>query len=173
MDGYGYGYWDGQYANYDMTSDYANCDWGVYNAISNGGGEMGLWRTITHDEWNYLFSYRQDATYKKSKATVVGEQGWVLLPDAWIQPDGVSFMGSASDYDINNYDVNEWIIMENAGAVFLPNAGYRNNTSFGVTESYWTSKAWNTDGAWVTSTQISNASSYRYYGRPVRLIQNY
>ena len=106
-------------------------------------------------------------------ATVVGEQGWILLPDAWIQPDGVDFLGSASSYDVNSYDINEWYIMENAGAIFLPNAGYRSNSSYGVDNNYWTSNNRDTDYAWVTSMQISNASAARYQGRPVRLIQNY
>jgi hypothetical protein len=31
----------------DLTGEYAKADWGVYNAISNGGNQVGLWRTLT------------------------------------------------------------------------------------------------------------------------------
>ena len=33
---------------------YSNYDWGVYNPITNGGNQAGLWRTLTKDEWLYL-----------------------------------------------------------------------------------------------------------------------
>ncbi len=41
-------------------NDYAAfTDWGV-NAISNGGNEANAWRTLTKDEWVYLFQTRVD-----------------------------------------------------------------------------------------------------------------
>lgn len=36
---------------------YSNYDWGVYNPITNGGNQAGLWRTLTQYEWNYLLSH--------------------------------------------------------------------------------------------------------------------
>ena len=53
----------------DMA-DYANTDWGVYNAIENGGNAPGMWRTLTKAEWVYLFSQRTDAAAKYGAATV-------------------------------------------------------------------------------------------------------
>ena len=55
------------YTNYDLTGEYANYDWGVYNAISNGGNAPGQWRTLLNQyssnystseitEWAYLIS---------------------------------------------------------------------------------------------------------------------
>ena len=38
----------------NLTDAYANADWGVYNAISNGGNQAGMWRTLTKAEWEYL-----------------------------------------------------------------------------------------------------------------------
>lgn len=38
-------------------SRYANYDWGIYNPISNGGNQAGLWRTLTQDEWTYLLEH--------------------------------------------------------------------------------------------------------------------
>ena len=45
----------------DGSGDIAgtNYDWGVNNAISNGGNEAGLWRTLTIEEWKYLMESRR------------------------------------------------------------------------------------------------------------------
>ena len=185
VDGYGYGYWDGEYANYSMIGDQANLDWGVYNAISNGGNEPGSWRTLTSGEWDYVMSYRQNATYKRSRATVQGTTGFILLPDAWILPQGVAFTANAADYETNNFDAAQWTLLENSGAVFFPTAGSRyfeeSTIRFNVgSESYWSSSHW------ASSSYDSNESagtayfggfwtsaSYRRTGLPVRLVQNY
>lgn len=174
VDGYGYGYWDGEYSYYSMTGDYANMDWGVYNAISNGGNEAGLWRT-SGEAIEYIVNNRQNHAYLQSDGTVNGVQGKILLPDAWILPEGVSFLGSASGYDINTYNLDEWQIMENAGAVFLPNAGYRYlNAGTEIVYNqggihYWGSGYGYSNGyASCWPNQMS-----RNYGCSVRLIQNY
>ena len=186
VDGYGYGYWDGSYANYSMTGDQVNCDWGVYNAISNGGNEAGAWRTLNADEWNYLLQYRENATYKRSRVTVEGTQGYVLLPDAWILPSSLTFTANAPDFETNIYDHAQWVLLENAGAVFFPRGGCRyvdgGQARFSFEEGlYWSSSRY------AASTYDSNESAYaasfsyfsgwytsaRSNGRPVRLVQNY
>lgn len=174
VNGYGYGYWDGEYSNYNMTGDYINMDWGVYNAISNGGNEAGMWRTLDVGEWHYVTNYRQNAPYKKSIATVNGQKGFILLPDAWVQPEGVEFLGSAGNYDINSYDLNEWAIMENAGAVFFPSAGYRSGIDYSNYDdhSYWLNNC-SVDGTGYVTHINGYNTRVRYIGSPVRLIQNY
>ena len=169
LDGYGYGYWDGQYAAYSMEGDYANMDWGVYNAISNGGNEPGLWRNCG-SVMNYILNNRPNAPHLHSPGSVNGVSGHIILPDAWIQPDGVTFTGSSN----NEYDLEEWAIMESAGAVFLPDAGLRNGTSYpGGSGSYWGS-------GFIYENGVVNGDAGgwphwypRYYGCSVRLIQNY
>jgi len=182
VDGYGYGYWDGDYANYNMLGDYANCDWGVYNAIANGGNQAGIWRTLTSWEWNHLVNERQDATYKRSIATVNGVKGFVLLPDAWIMPEGVNFTANAGNYETNSYNMNQWTIMENAGAIFFPSSGERRTNEYMWSESYM--NYWVSDCS-SSSGYSSNGNSYygniyggynsrnRSYGLSVRLVQNY
>ena len=175
IDGYGYGYFDGEYANYDMLGDAANCDWGIYNSISNGGNESGRWRTLSANEWGYLFHRRPNAAYKVSAATVSGVHGWVLLPDAWIQPDGIDFIGSANGFDVNEYDLEKWLAMENAGAVFIPSAGLRNQTVFDEQDyidvkCYWSSSS--SGGGYAYVNDYSYVA-YRYHGLSVRLVQNY
>lgn len=173
IDGYGYGYWDGEYSNYSMTGDYANMDWGVYNPISNGGNEAGLWRTSGEDIY-YILNSRSNHAYLQSIGTVNGVQGQIILPDAWILPGGMSFLGSAGNYDINTYNIEEWEIMENAGAVFLPNAGYRYLDGGGINYKGDGYNCWGVGGN-SSDGRASTIHGYsiRYYGYPVRLIQNY
>lgn len=183
VDGYGYGYWDGEYACYSMTGDQANCDWGVFNAISNGENEAGRWRTLSQNEWDYVLQRRPDATYKRSRATVNGQKGLVLLPDAWILPNGVEFVNNTNDYETNNYDLTEWSLMENAGAVFFPQTGYRgedkNYNNGGM--AYWSSSHFggssygSNESAWCSelSSAAANHTERRSRGLAVRLIQNY
>ena len=45
-----------------LTGSCANADWGVYNAISNGGNHPGQWRTLSMSEWNYLLTGRTCCT---------------------------------------------------------------------------------------------------------------
>ena len=116
-----------------MTGEYENFDWGVYNAISNGGNQAGLWRTLTSEEWNYLFNSRSGGPSKRAPARVNGIAGMVLLPDTWNNdstPSGLEFNltppNSASSYQIwatNEYNALQWSQMEAQGAVFLPAAG--------------------------------------------------
>ena len=124
-------------SNSETSSDYGNVagealkkDWGT-NAISNGGNVANYgWRTLTNDEWNYVVSTRADADSKKGAATVSGVKGWILLPDAWTLPAGVSFTaGAASGYTTNSYTAGEWAVMESAGAVFLPVTGTRHGST--------------------------------------------
>ena len=185
VDGYGYGYWDGEYACYNMTGDYANSDWGVYNPISNGGNEAGIWRTLSSGEWSYLVNSRQDATYKRSKATVNDVKGVILLPDAWILPNGVDFFANAGNYETNTYDVAQWAIMENAGAVFFPDAGSRGFSGGVINYSGGYNYYWSSTGS-SSSNYSSNQSAgcanlpgspnysiTRSAGISVRLVQNY
>ena len=105
-------------------------DWGT-NAISNGGNVANYgWRTLTIDEWKYVFKTRTDADSKNGAAKVKGVKGWILLPDAWTLPAGVSFTaGAASGYTTNSYTAGEWAVMESAGAVFLPVTGTRSGST--------------------------------------------
>lgn len=120
-----------------MTEEDRNFDWGVYNAISNGGNKPGLWRTLLDTEWRYLLTERPHADELRSFATVCGEKGYLLLPDDFQLPDGLSFTPRSKDYTTNRYDTKEeWWKMELAGALFLPNRC--DGGSMGV--GYWTAR---------------------------------
>lgn len=108
----------------DLTGEYAYADWGVYNAISNGGNEPNLWRTLTEDEWGYILKQRTNYQQLCSYADVDGIEGMILLPDNFEMPAGIIFTSSTKPSQ-NHYSISDWLLMENNGAVFLPNeSGY-------------------------------------------------
>lgn len=136
--------------NIDVTGNYANADWAVYNAISNGGNAPGMWRNLSKDEWMYVTTNRPDASDKLGTGTVNGVGGLILLPDSWTLPAGCTFTpgysNDQSSWDPNHYTVAQWAMMEAAGAVFLPAAGYRVGSSVDVTNIgkggyYWSTTA--------------------------------
>ena len=129
----------------DLTGAYANADWGVYNKISNGGNKVGMWRTLTADEWSYLMGDNANRAGKYGACTVAGNyKGVLILPDDWTLPSGCSFTaGYGNQYKTNQYTLNEFQRMEAAGAIFLPLAGQRgcgaNYSLSGEQGYYWSS----------------------------------
>lgn len=113
------------------TGNSANIDWGVYNPISNGGNQAGLWRLLTMPEWEYLLALRENSTEKRGTATVSGVKGLIILPDEWTLPDALTFKSGMNNNDFKNckYTAEEWTKMEENGAIFLPLAGYRHGIS--------------------------------------------
>lgn len=167
----------------DLLGTYANSDWGVYNGtnIYYGSNPSGLtsWRTLTNDEWNYLLNLRSNAANKKGLATVGTAHGLVLLPESWTLPAGCSFTaGTGSGYSTNTYTLEQWDLMENAGAIFLPSSGYRNGTSVEDTPGYgyyWSATHNNGMSSWCvrfSSTSVENATMTRSRGCAVRLVKN-
>ena len=165
---------------YDQTGQ---ADWG-YNTISNGGNQLNLWRTLTLDEWYYVFYSRNTlSNIRFAKAQVNGINGIILLPDNW-----------NSSYSISNYNMKEaafesniivssiWqTVFEAEGAVFLPTAGSRDGTTI---QNLWVGKYW------TSSRHGSNADFARHIlfhgnsinmstglglnaGISVRLVQDY
>ena len=174
------------YLNQNLTGEYANADWGVYNAIVNGGNTAGTWRTLTYEEWDYLLANRPDANDKKAVATVNGVEGIVLLPDNWTLPSGVTYTsGYGSSIALesyrgkNDYTIDEWTIMENAGAIFLPNAGSKSGASYsrGAYECYQTSSNGAAETNYMVSCSgsglsVNNLNKYKTNAMPVRLVRD-
>lgn len=134
--GLGYGPTNGTNYELDLTGAYANADWGMYNAIVNGGNQSGLWHTLSKNEWNYLLEIRNAsvvngvANARFAKGKVVGVFGLILFPDSYSHPSTIALpIGINATNDIgwnnNSYSYSEWEEIENAGAVFLPAAGIR------------------------------------------------
>ena len=183
-------------ADETLTGDYANGDWGVYNSASLGSG----WRTLTKDEWVYLFNTRttsgtvnstSNARYTEAKILTNGSGtsgltynicGIILFPD--------DFDGSASYSGVTWGTVNGtsawgtkcttagWAALEDAGCVFLPAAGFRNGTTVsgaGLLGYYWSSTARSDTYAYNLLFGSGNVNpQYHYnrsYGHSVRLVQ--
>ena len=180
--GNGYGPTDGTNYTYSLTDTYANADWGVYNAISNGGNVPNLWRTLTSSEWNYVFNKRTTpSSIRYAKGSVNGVSGIILLPDDWnASIYALSYTNnSQAPYTSNTITSTDWEMMEANGAVFLPAAGYRNGTSISFVGSYgryWSALSTPTGSAYnvyFTSSYFPDYNSnYRYFGHSVRLVRN-
>lgn len=174
--------------NAHITSgDNSNYDWGVYNDISNGGGAAGQWRTLRSNEWLYIYSSRTNAANLKAMAIVNGQKGLILLPDSWPTTGAPTYRGTSSNWttNVNNYTIAQWEALENQGAVFLPQNGYRTTTS-GVTSmsgqttnevgQYWSTTNGNASTAYVfqfsgnCATTHTSTNMYKYQGRFVRLV---
>ena len=134
-----YYYYSDDDAKSFFNGDFA--DWGECPALIR---DLGVgWSTLSKDEWNYLLNERANAQNLKALATVNEVKGLVILPDVWKLPNGATFSTTAA----NNYTVEQWMLMEQAGAVFLPAAGQMTtsyedyNAITTVTEAgtYWTS----------------------------------
>lgn len=134
----------GDYQN-SITENYANADWGVYNAIQNGGNQPSLWRTLSKDEANYLFNTRPNANQLFGYATVNGTTGLIILPDDWSAPNGISFTPTTENYTTNIYSNYEWDMISSS-VVFLPcGISIINTNDFAVNYpyegDYWLSTA--------------------------------
>ena len=166
----------------DYSGDFE--DWGE-NRISNGGNQRDLWRTMTQDEWVYLFQTREDASSKYGAAKVMNKPGIVLLPDVWTLPSDCGFtpgMLSSNDWNsvpsTNDYNSTTWRAMEAAGAVFLPAAGYRESTFVnlhGQVGFYWSSTSYGPSaypfGFTPTTVNAAQGSiAPCHYGCSVRLV---
>ena len=161
----------GPVGNFDLTGDYANADWGIYNTISNGGSRQ--WRTLTAEELNYLLMERNTPSgIRFVKAIVAGVRGLVLLPDDWSASTYyLKSVNSNLDYAANKITAGDWMdVLEPAGAVFLPAAGDRYQTASGESTVYY----WNDDyytsgcfGHYWTTTQgvgVDYATGLFFYG---------
>ena len=158
------------------NNDYGTfTDWGV-NAISNGGNTADLWRTLSKDEWGYLFNTRTNAANLRTFATVNGVVGLILMPDGWTA-DGVSLTITTANYTSNIISLANWNTLESQGCVFLPSAGYRGGTTLDLVQdhgSYWSNTAYNSNHAYYLDVKTNGLDPHyennRYTGLSVRLV---
>ena len=148
-------------SNGDYSGDFV--DWG------NNIGDGSTWRTLSQDEWVYLFETRTNASsLYECGVTVCGKKNCVIIaPDNW-------------DISANplqtSYDATAWATAEAAGLVCLPAAGYRNVSTgclVGVYGNYWSSTARDGNRAYLvsfSSSAVSPGSGDYRYGSSVRLI---
>ena len=161
-------------------------DWGI-NQI--GVDAPKTWRTLSKDEWVYLFETRTNAISLYGVAQVAGMNGMVLLPDNWVAPTGVTFKAGLHTDDVSDYSVyqsftsGQWAKMEQAGAVFLPASGRRfgmdmNDGLVGYIGLYWSSTEDDYYNDFVYDVYFDiralfpKGSFVRHLGRAVRLVKD-
>ena len=136
-------YTNSEYNNIYGTSktEGLKSDWGNVT-ITNGGGHT--WRTLTSDEWTYIFNSRKGSTVEgttKKRYTMTrinsdndngGLYGIILFPD-----------GMTINIKSNGgYTTEQWTYLASLGCVFLPAAGsrYKNEVNNAGSEGrYWSS----------------------------------
>ena len=182
--GYGYGPTNGSNYNFNLTGTYANADWGIYNAISNGGNIPNQWRTLTTYEWRYVFNTRSTPSgIRYAKGIVCGKNGVILVPDSWSTSIYALNYTNKKDapYTSNVITASNWEMMEANGAVFLPTAGERHGTSVidvGTYGNYWSTTSYPSISSsayhirFLNSNFVTDISNSRYYGQSVRLVRD-
>jgi uncharacterized repeat protein (TIGR02543 family) len=168
--------------SYNLTGSYANSDWGRYNAISNGGNQTNQWRTLSNDEWGYVFNTRSTSSgIRYAKAQVNNVNGVILLPDNWSSSYYTLYSTnqSGASFSSNVISSSTWTSsLQSHGAVFLPAAGGRSGTlvqylgSFG---GYWSASYLTSVNAQVVAFDDTNlytiyTASDRHIGTSVRLV---
>lgn len=171
-------------ASLSLSGTTSNADWGVYNAISNGGDTPNLWRTLSADEWKYLFAHNSWTLAKIGNDSTLC---LLLFPSGFEVPDGIEIKvlsnGSGQktsfedgDYATNFYTVEEFAELERTGVIALPPTGRRIGEKYIAEEKghYWSSSAKDEKKAgkvqFLHTSVNPNDSTYRNYALAVRLV---
>ena len=177
--------------------DWADNDFEQEYKLQNELQRAYDWRTLSIDEWDYLLNQRNGnrytmATINEEKRgnyfypTGDAEHGIIIFPDGFSIPteNPDDFRWSAIN-EANGFatycTVNGWNILEAAGCVFLPAAGYREGTtvSCGPVGRYWSSTSTDSNqgrsdillfSSTNNFTGLRMDENYRYFGYSVRLV---
>lgn len=141
-------------------------------------------RVLSSAEWTYLLVTRDEGKeQKEALGNVNNINGLIILPDDWVQPNGVPTFKPTTEgmgYDKNVYSADQWGKMEAAGAVFLPCRGYGNTSATDVEDetdqgSYWASNSYSQENGYcmrfdnLEIHDVNNADKKLYYS--VRLVR--
>ena len=177
----------GPLGNHNLTGDYANADWGVYNPVINGGNQPNFWRTLTKEEWVYVFNERSTGSgIRYVKAMVNDVKGVILLPDGWSTSTYNMCEPNTSDAGFNSNILTavEWELLEQVGAIFLPVAGTRagkSTVNCGYMGEYW-GEYWSSTSYYGNCAYVvlfgndrmnPKDHPYRHNGKSVRLVLDY
>ena len=190
---------------FGWSADNTTAQWGISTSADNADysgdfvdwgkniGDGNTWRTLTQEEWTYLLKTRTGASSKYGVARINlnadGSQytnGIIVLPDSWTCPSGITFKSGVADSygeqyyaDYQTFTLSQWEQLEQAGAVFLPAAGYRGGSSVYDVQLdgyYWSSTAYDTGSAFNVGFSSSRlhpqGGDYRSYGQAVRLVKD-
>lgn len=166
--------------NYDMEATNitgTKYDWGLNNAISNGGNRVGLWHLLTIEQWEYLVGQRSGSRF--AKATVAEMRGLILLPDRW--SDTTFALNAVNEatagYESNLINATDWADkLEANGVVFLPCSGLREGTTVSFVNGfgrYWSSSfVENACSLFFHQSDVRPEGADYHYGFSVRLVHD-
>ena len=172
----------------NVISEALKSDWG--NTVGPG------WRTLQQSEWDYLLKSRTASTIggtanaRYLKAQINDDSaspvnGVIIFPDMFTWTPSMGTAPTTCNTSDNNYthslSCDEWEATEEAGAVFLPAAGYRIGASVNYVNTngfYWSSTSDTVSpnksyGLYFTEASLSaDNDADRYNGGSVRLVIN-
>lgn len=170
----------------NLTGNYANADWGVYNGISNGGNETNQWRTLTGVEWGYLLKNNEWTLGYIKTSELDSVLCCFFIPENFVAPLGFnisiinndafdrnkSFSISESDYSGNIFDREQFAVLERMGVVALPASGRGSASVYstggvyvtiyysGLRGFYWSSTQ---AGEYISALGFYTDSAYVWY----------
>ena len=147
------------------------------------------WFNMSHAQWKYLLATRSvtnslSTGARYTMATLGGAyKGLIIFPDDYTHPDGTDFVAGTyngrSDFTAT-VSLEGWALMEAAGCVFLPAAGYysygrKEFGGFGEAVDINTTTSYNDDNFYTPVFKSDNLNyddkSYKQSLIPVRLAQ--
>lgn len=152
---------------YETSRTYS--DYKAYNNLSNnlnggdGSADWGVnfgdgWFTPSKNQYAYIIGTNRTVRFVDANGTIhknlrysvvkVGDRkGVLLLPDVFQWTSDMGLLPNENSTNATSYDTDQFKLIEKAGAVFLPCAGYRDGTTYysPAYADYW------------TSTRVSNA----------------
>lgn len=192
--------WKTGAAKYGISNSEATNDKNGYGNVANEnlksdwGNTMGTgWRTLTNNEWEYLFSFRASGSTVNGTSNarythaIINTDG-TSVKGVILFPDGVTIINSeATSWGSINGNSSwgtrctsaQWIALAAKGCVFLPAAGSRRTNivySAGEDGDYWSSSYKSAGAEYACfmsfeSKRLKFDYTYRYIGRSVRLVR--
>ena len=160
-----------QYDYFGANQSSDHLDMFAFNEDFSVPDSKESWYILSQSEWTYLYTTRsvnntlsEDARF--IKVTIGGTyRGMILFPDNYTHPEGTDFVGSLFNYTgADDYtatvSLEGWTKMEDAGAVFLPAAGYSTGYS-----------SYGNAGCYHSTTKRPDAPSI-YYMTPTFYVDN-
>lgn len=173
----------------DLNDNDGTADWG-YNVIhwdDNVTPENYGWRTMTNDEWHYMFDVRVTPSgIRYAKGNIDGRNGLFMLPDEW--DSNIYTLNNPNegdvDYSVNTVTMSDWKdVLEAHGVMFLPCGGDRQGLvceTQATNGDYWSAThderpdhpTW-AHQMYFTPTEVTPDAAYgRIKGRAVRLVKD-
>ncbi len=177
------------YLPYSLSGETSDYYYGetLAGTVADWGVNMGSqWRTLTTEEWDYLYQGRVGAADKIAYATITTKKnvngqdvsidvpGIVLLPDNWAgNPAKCKPFSASLSFSANQYTEEQWYAMQATGAVFLPASGVRKiSDKSSLANQVWLTSTKTYAAYWTADAQKNgSALAYWFVGSNDKLIQ--